>query len=70
MSPAQTTYECHNKACTLGTRTTPGRFTGGITAAAVALITGAPLEHLEKGKDHGEGFCPNCGELGKPVEEE
>jgi hypothetical protein len=64
-----TTYECRNAACTLGTRSTPGRFTGGITAAGVALLTGAPESTLEKGKDYGEGICPNCGEAGKPAKE-
>jgi hypothetical protein len=66
---AETTYECRNDACTLGTRRTPGRFTGGITADGVALITGEPAEALEAGKDYGEGFCPNCGERGRPAKE-
>jgi hypothetical protein len=64
-----TTYECHNKACTLGSRFQPGLFTGGITADGVALITGQPASMLEKGKDYGEGFCPNCGEQGKATKE-
>ncbi len=66
---AATVYECHNKACTLGTRQQPGRFTGGITADQVTLLTGAPAEHLEKGKDFGEGFCPNCGAKGKEAKD-
>ena len=64
-----TTYECRSDACTLGTRGAPGRFTGGITAGGRFLQTGTPEELLEEGKDYGEGFCPNCGERGKPVKE-
>lgn len=62
---SNTVYRCENKACTLGTRGQPGYFTGGITADQVTVLTGKPAEHLEKDKDFGEGFCPNCGERGK-----
>ena len=66
MSKAEpTTFECRNGSCTLGTRGTPGRFTGGITADGVALLTGEPAESLEDGKHFGEGFCPNCAERGR-----
>ncbi len=57
-------YQCHNLACSLGARNAPGHFTGGITAAQVNLLTGAPEESLEEGKDYGDGICPNCGEKG------
>lgn len=62
-------YECHNKSCTLGSRTEPGRFTGGMTPEARNLLTGEPVEHMIEGKDFGEGICPNCGELGKKTGE-
>jgi hypothetical protein len=58
-------YECTNQACSLGTVGNPGRFTGGITAEQQHLLTGAPLDSLEKGKDYGDGYCPNCGKKGK-----
>ena len=61
------TYECTFQACTLGTLGQPGRFTGGITAEAVTLLTGKPPEHQEKGVDYGEGICPNCGQKGKAI---
>lgn len=61
------TYECANKACSLGTVGAPGRFTGGITSEQVTLLTGKPAEQQEKGVDHGEGICPNCGKSGKEV---
>lgn len=61
------TYECGNKACTLGTAGQPGRFTGGITPDQVTLLTGKPAEHQSKGEDHGPGVCPNCGRPGKEV---
>lgn len=57
-------YECHNRLCTLGTRTTPGRFTGGATQDQVMMITGDPEA------DHGEGICPNCGEKGRKTGDE
>lgn len=56
-----TTYLCGAPNCTLGTVGQPGRFTGGITAAQVNLITGRPVEELLEGVDYGEGICPNCG---------
>lgn len=62
------TYECRNDACVLGTRGVPGRFTGGITAEQVNVLTGRPVEHLKKGTGHGPGFCPNCGEKGEEVD--
>ena len=60
---AKTIYECRNPACTLGGVNGPGRFTGGMTAEAKHLLTGAPLESFTKGADYGPGFCPNCGVL-------
>lgn len=65
---ADTIYECTNVgACTLGTRDEPGRFTGGISAEQVALVTGKPLDHLVEDDDYGDGFCPNCGRKGRPL---
>lgn len=61
------TFECHNSACTLGTIHQPGRFTGGITAEQVHLVTGQPLDSLKKDEDYGTGFCPNCGQKGVEV---
>lgn len=63
-----TTYECTNPACSLGTPGEPGRFTGGVTDVQVQLLTGTPLEHLKKGTDFGDGFCPNCGKRGEKVD--
>lgn len=60
-------YECRNKACTLGARTEPGRFTGGMTAQQRHLLTGEPEETLVEGGDYGEGVCPSCGEPGVEV---
>lgn len=57
-------YECHNPICTLGSRTEPGLFSGGMTAAGRNLLTGEPVEHMTDGQDFGEGICPNCGAVG------
>lgn len=57
-------YTCENGACTLGTVGNPGRFTGGITADQVTVLTGKPADSLEKGVDYGDGICPNCGQPG------
>lgn len=65
-----TVFECHNKACSLGSRVDPGRFTGGITAEQKNLLTGEPVEKMVEGKDYGEGVCASCGELGTPTDEE
>lgn len=59
------TYECHNAACSLGTVGNPGTFTGGMEKEAKHLLTGQPVDSLEKDKDYGEGVCPNCGQKGK-----
>ena len=59
-----TLYECHNNLCTLGTRVTPGQFTGGATQEQVMMITGDPEAEF------GEGICPNCGQPGKKTGEE
>jgi hypothetical protein len=56
---AAKTYTCTNAACTLGSRETPGRFTGGITKEQATMLTGDP------DADHGKGVCPNCGQPGK-----
>jgi hypothetical protein len=53
-----TVYECHNPACTLGSRKEPGRFTGGITQAQAEALTGEP------DTPYGDGYCPNCGDEG------
>lgn len=55
-------YECSFVACSLGTVGSPGRFTGGATKERITQLTGDP--DPEK---HGEGVCPNCGNLGKKV---
>jgi hypothetical protein len=57
--PGETLYECENPACSLGTVGSPGRFTGGATAAQITQITGDP--DLD---EHGDGICPNCGKAG------
>ena len=54
----------------MGSRVDPGRFTGGITAEQVNLLTGDPVENLVEGKDFGEGFCPACGQKAKATDEE
>jgi hypothetical protein len=59
------TYLCEAPHCTLGTVGAPGRFAVGITAEQVNLLTGKPVEQLEKGVDYGVGVCPNCGTPGK-----
>jgi hypothetical protein len=61
-------YHCTNSACVLGSVKDPGRFTGGISAEQVNLRTGRPVEEMTRGVDYGEGFCPVCGEKGKPIE--
>jgi hypothetical protein len=53
------TYVCENPACTLGSRVSPGRFTGGITQEQAFMITG------EESAPHGDGYCPNCGDKGR-----
>lgn len=53
-------YRCDNVACTVGPRSEPGYFTGGITADQVHKLTGRPVEELVDGVDYGEGICPNC----------
>jgi hypothetical protein len=60
-------YNCVNPACVQGSRKDPGRFTGGITADQVNVLTGEPVENLVEGEHYGEGFCPTCGEKGVPV---
>lgn len=57
-------YECHNRACSLGTRGEPGRFSGGATQDTVMLLTGDPE------REYGEGICPNCATPGKSLNEE
>ena len=60
-------YECNNPACVLGTPGAPGRFSGGITAEQVNLLTGKPVDALTKDVDYGAGFCPNCGAKGEEI---
>jgi hypothetical protein len=58
-------YECSTTGCTLGSRATKGRFTGGATKEQITNLTGDPEpEHF------GEGVCPNCGEPGELLDEE
>ena len=58
-----TLFKCTNEACTLGSRVTPGLFSGGITAEQLHVITARPVEQIGKG-EHGKGVCPNCGTAG------
>lgn len=58
------TYECTNARCALGTPGNPGRFTGGITAEQLHVLTGRPLEQIDDA-EHGDGVCPNCGQKGR-----
>lgn len=62
-------FECHNPACTLGSRKEPGRFTNGMTEAGLELIYGTTTEEQreEEGVGVGTGYCPNCGALGTPA---
>jgi hypothetical protein len=62
-----TVYLCENPACSLGAVGEPGHFTGGITAEQVHLVTGRPVDGI---KDHGEGYCPNCGKKGRKAPKE
>lgn len=68
--PEKTLYVCKNPACTLGTLSQVGRFTGGITADQKHMLTGAPIESLVDGVDYGEGVCTNCGQPGEPYDVE
>jgi hypothetical protein len=52
-------YRCENAACTLGSKSDHGRFTGGMTKEQKTLLTGDPEPDR-----FGEGVCPNCGEPG------
>lgn len=61
-------YLCHNPACGLGSRKDPGRFTGGITAEALHIKTGEPLEVIIAEAKFGDGYCVECGEPGTPAE--
>lgn len=58
------TYECTNKACSLGTVGSPGRFTGGITKDQLTILTG---NQEPKTGEYGNGICPNCAKPGKEV---
>ncbi len=66
----RTVYICQNPACSLGAVGEPGRFTGGISALQVHLVTGEPLEDVEKSGKHGEGYCTNCGKSGRKAGKE
>jgi hypothetical protein len=63
-----TVYQCHNKACPLGSLKDPGHFTAGITAAQRNVLYGDPVENMVEGVDFGEGICPTCGEKGTPTD--
>ena len=61
-------YECQNAGCALGTMgQAGGRFTAGITADALHILTGRPVDDMKKGEDYGDGICPNCGKKGKEI---
>jgi hypothetical protein len=57
-------YRCENPACSLGIVGAPGHFTGGSTAQTLNLLTGKPVEEIEAEGAYGDGYCPNCGQLG------
>jgi len=67
MTPAKApaAYICQNGHCLLGSRLDQGRFTGGISAQQVSLLTGDSVPVVEEHGEYGEGYCPNCGEHGK-----
>lgn len=56
-----TVYECQNDRCPLGSRDTPGYFTGGITEHGIAVLG------LPEDTPSGDGYCPNCAVEGKPA---
>lgn len=66
-------YECRSKTCLLGSRTSPGRFTGGMTPENLNLLFGTPGEECteeNEGTLWGEGVCPSCGEVAKDTGDE
>jgi hypothetical protein len=65
---AKKLYLCKNAdGCSLGTRGEAGYFTGGMTDEQANVITGKPVDAMERGVDYGQGICPNCGEAGEEV---
>lgn len=65
-------FECHTPGCSLGSRVSPGIFTGGITKEGAAMLTGAPVESFtakDEGKTWGDGVCPNCGGPGTKMDD-
>ena len=50
-----TVYECQNDRCPLGSRDTPGYFTGGLSER------GRDVLGLDPDAPTGDGVCPNCG---------
>lgn len=51
----ETVHECLNDRCPLGSRDTPGYFTGGLSEH------GRDVLGLPPDSPTGEGVCPNCG---------
>jgi hypothetical protein len=58
-------YRCENPACSLGSRSDHGTFTGGITVAQRTMLTGEPPADGADPDTVFEGYCPNCGVKGK-----
>jgi len=65
-----TIYECVNESCVLGSRKSPGSFTGGMSSAQRNLLYGDPEESMVEGEHYGDGVCPACGELGEVTDNE
>lgn len=63
-------YRCDNPVCSLGAVGQPGYFSGGIKPEQVTILTGKPGDSLEKGKDYGDGICPNCATPGSEYTDE
>lgn len=64
MGEIEQIYFCTNTSCPLGSTQGKGRFTGGITAVQLNVLTGRPIESMVEGEDYGAGFCPTCGKQG------
>lgn len=64
------TFECHNPHCPLNRPDQPGRFTGGVTAAYLHILTGDPIPSEVEPAEVKLGYCPSCGEEGTPAEDQ